>query len=40
MKAIIIGLLIALAVFDILLIMGCAKLERMRENEDGSTLDK
>ena len=36
MKGVFIGLFIAIGILDALLIMGCAKLERMREKNERS----
>ena len=36
MKGFFIGLFIVVGIFDVLLIMGCAKLERMREKNERS----
>ena len=36
MKWIFIGLFIAIGILDVLLVMGCAKLERMREENERS----
>lgn len=34
MKALIIGILIAIAILDVLLILGCAKLERQEDDDE------
>ena len=36
MKMFFIGLFVAIGIFDVLLVMGCAKLERMREENERS----